>query len=41
MNDGALVSLGSASMILHYAGKPNGKSHSIFLGFWAITITCA
>ncbi|ATA61559.1 hypothetical protein GS458_3132 [Geobacillus stearothermophilus] len=28
MNDGALVSLGSASMILHYAGKPNGKSHS-------------
>lgn len=27
MNDGALVSLGSASMILHYAGKTNGKSH--------------
>ena len=29
MNDGALVSLGSASMILHYAGKPNGENRSI------------
>lgn len=42
MNDGALVSLGSASMISIMQASPMVRViHILFLGFWAITITCA